>query len=293
MKAIVTTTINPPTLALQAFAKMQDWQLYVVGDLKTPDEAYADLNCVYISPAEQQRRFPALSDSIGWNCIQRRNIGYVAAYLDGAEIIASVDDDVIPYKGWGCNLLIGSTVSLSSRHSDNGVFDPLAEVYPWCWHRGYPPELLRTRNSLPEAPRQVTPNVQVDLWDGKPDIDAMCRLIEDDPILNLSCNSFTTGDTAIFNSQNTFFRRDMMPHYAVMAHADRMDDIWGAIVLQRSANAQIVYRPPSVYHCRNDHDLYGDVVRESKNLKDTLRVCKGYLPDECQAFMDLYQACFK
>ena len=40
---------------------------------------------------------PRLSRLIGWNCIQRRNIGYVYAKKNGAKFIASVDDDNIPY----------------------------------------------------------------------------------------------------------------------------------------------------------------------------------------------------
>ena len=35
-KVIVTTTINPPTRAVESFQSMEDWELVVVGDLKTP-----------------------------------------------------------------------------------------------------------------------------------------------------------------------------------------------------------------------------------------------------------------
>lgn len=34
-KVIVTTTINPPTKAIRLFEAMTDWELVVVGDLKT------------------------------------------------------------------------------------------------------------------------------------------------------------------------------------------------------------------------------------------------------------------
>ena len=103
LKAIVTTTINPPTEALIKFAEMKDWKLFVAGDLKTPHEAYKDWN--YIHPEEQSKKYEKLSQLIGWNCIQRRNIGYIEAYKWGARIIASVDDDNIPYENWGETLL--------------------------------------------------------------------------------------------------------------------------------------------------------------------------------------------
>ena len=38
-KIIVTTTINPPTEALIKYSKKEDWDLIVIGDLKTPHEA--------------------------------------------------------------------------------------------------------------------------------------------------------------------------------------------------------------------------------------------------------------
>jgi hypothetical protein len=37
-KVIVTTTINPPTKAIHKFDSMPDWDLVVIGDLKTPKD---------------------------------------------------------------------------------------------------------------------------------------------------------------------------------------------------------------------------------------------------------------
>jgi hypothetical protein len=37
-KIIVTTTINPPTEAILKFDAMEDWDLVVIGDLKTPKD---------------------------------------------------------------------------------------------------------------------------------------------------------------------------------------------------------------------------------------------------------------
>jgi len=91
-KYIVTTTINPPTLALKKYANMENWNLIVVGDLKTPHELYSNINCYYMTPEIQESLYPNLSEIIGWNCIQRRSIGIVEAYNRGADVIATVDD---------------------------------------------------------------------------------------------------------------------------------------------------------------------------------------------------------
>lgn len=37
-KVIVTTTINAPTIAIEKFDAMLDWELVVIGDLKTPKD---------------------------------------------------------------------------------------------------------------------------------------------------------------------------------------------------------------------------------------------------------------
>ena len=38
---------------------------------------------------------------IGWKCIQRRNFALIQAYKYGADVIATIDDDNIPYKKLG------------------------------------------------------------------------------------------------------------------------------------------------------------------------------------------------
>jgi len=68
---IVSTTINPPTEAIERFDAMPGWDLIVVGDLKTPAE-YKLKSGLYLSPADQEKYDAALSEAIGWNCIQRR-----------------------------------------------------------------------------------------------------------------------------------------------------------------------------------------------------------------------------
>ena len=99
--AIVTTTIQKPTEATLKFCKLNDWDLIVVGDLKTPENEYKEINCHYITTEDQEVLNKELSDAIEWNTIQRRNMGFLYAYNEGYEVIASVDDDNIPKENWG------------------------------------------------------------------------------------------------------------------------------------------------------------------------------------------------
>jgi len=53
-KAIVTTTINPPTKAIRLFEAMKEWDLIVIGDLKTPKD-YRLERGVYMDPTSQEK----------------------------------------------------------------------------------------------------------------------------------------------------------------------------------------------------------------------------------------------
>jgi len=119
-KFIITTTINEPTEATLKFASIadkKDFTFVIVGDTKTPHEMYRQLesdfkNVLYLHPEKQIELYPELSEIIGWKTIQRRNIGFVYAYQQGAEIVATVDDDNIPYDSWGDNIMLGQIIEV-------------------------------------------------------------------------------------------------------------------------------------------------------------------------------------
>src|SRR5262245_32655997 len=120
-KVIVTTTINPPTKAIDRFQSMRDWDLVVIGDKKTPSD-YRLERGIYVTSEEQERYDRALSEAIGWNCIQRRNFGLLWAFDMGADVIAVVDDDNIPLPGWGENLLVGGEVEVDYYETESPAF---------------------------------------------------------------------------------------------------------------------------------------------------------------------------
>jgi len=178
-KIIVTTTINQPTEAIDKYASMCDWHLVIAGDLKTPHNSYQKLeNVTYLSPEKQEEMYPRLSKLIGWNTIRRRNFAILHAYKIGADIIATVDDDNIPLSNWGKNLLIGKEVEVDYYDSTLDIFDPLFPTqYNYLWHRGFPIQFVKERNVKYLGKRKIRCLVQADLWNGDPDIDAICRII--------------------------------------------------------------------------------------------------------------------
>jgi hypothetical protein len=284
-KFIVTTTINIPTLATLRFcdiAKEKDWTFVIVGDTKTPHNLYQKLendNVVYLTPDQQEKLYPKLSETIGWRSIQRRNIGFVYAYDQGADIVATIDFE----------------------HKEFTVFDPISPTnHNDLWHRGYPIEMVPGKNNIEykgKGIRKVL--IQADFWDGDPDIDALCRLSKM-PICKFDeFKPFGSPDIAPFNSQNTFLAREVLPYYAVLPHAGRMDDIWGAYIVQHYFPRSVVYNKATVYQDRNEQDLVTNLENEVIGYRGTLNLINdlenyyNHLPEASQKFWDVYRKQFK
>jgi hypothetical protein len=296
-KFIVTTTINKPTLATRKFASNPDWTLIVVGDLKTPHNEYEELNCIYLHPEEQERRYKELSDSLGWNTIQRRNVGFIYAYEMGADVVATVDDDNIPYDDWGTDLHINKEIEVDIWETLNGYFDPLSVTNKAdLWHRGYPIELLPTKNNIEykgKLSRRVL--IQADLWDGDPDIDAMCRLTKRPIVKYDRYTPYGSNQLSPFNSQNTFLSREVLPYYMVLPFVGRMDDIWISYIIQRKFPNSLIYNRPSVYQDRNEQDLIRNLENEIIGYRNTLSFLEGdfKLPQQTEECYNLYKQYFK
>lgn len=301
-QVIVTTTINPPTEAIIKFDAMTDWELVVIGDLKTPKD-YTLARGKYYSPDDQERYDKALSNVIGWNCIQRRNFGLVIAHEMGAGIVAVIDDDNIPLPDWGKDLMVGQHVDVDWYETDLPAFDPIgATNHGHLWHRGYPLPLLSKRDYSRRRRHTVRADVQADFWNGDPDIDAICRM-EHAPECDFDRSRFPLASNrmAPFNSQNTFLSRDVLKDYFLFPFCGRMDDIWAAYYVQAKGR-QVVFGGPSVFQLRNQHDLVRDMRAEYLGYENNLNLVQdvtadpeaifSYLPGRAIRAFDLYRRHF-
>jgi hypothetical protein len=302
-KVIVTTTINPPTQAIEQFQAMADWDLVVIGDLKTPAGYHLDRG-VYVSPTEQAKYDPALSDAIGWNCIQRRNFGLLWAHDMKADMVAVVDDDNIPLPGWGQDLLVGRDVEVNYYETDLPAFDPVgATNHAHLWHRGYPLQLLPQRDYSRKTRKVVRPDVQADFWNGDPDIDAICRM-EHAPECDFQPGAFPLAANKMgpFDSQNTFLSSRSLKDYFLFPHVGRMDDIWAAYYFQAKGYCA-VWGKPSVYQQRNVHNLVRDMQQEYCGYENNLQLVEdlardpesmlAYLPGRSAWAFHLYRKHFE
>ena len=302
-KFIVCTSINKPTLAVKKFDLMKDWNLVIVGDKKTPKN-YKLKNGVYLSPKKQEKIDKKLSDLIGWNCIQRRNFGILYAWKNGADIVAVVDDDNIPYKNWGKNLLINNKTKVNFYKTNALAFDPISVTnHKNLWHRGFPIQILDRRNNVKKQQKIIKPDIQADFWNGDPDIDAICRM-EHHPICKFKDKYFPLASNKVspFNSQNTFISKKVLPHYFLFPHIGRMDDIWASFYVL-SKGFKVVYNKASVFQKRNKHDLTKDMLKEFigyennlnliNDLKKNVNNINSYIPERSRLAFLRYQTHFK
>lgn len=306
-KFIITTTIYEPSEAIIKYSQLKDWKLIVVGDKKTPHKEYEKLDCIYLHPDYQEKKYKKLSDVIEWNTANRRNIGHIEAYKLGAKIVASVDDDVIPYDTWGENLLVDKEIECDYYETDYIAFDPFSVTKRNdVWHRGFPFELISTKNNVVYKGKQKrTVLIQADLCDGESDLDAMCGMMSKPNIKYDITESYCSNRISPFNCQNIFLHRNVLPYYVTFPFIDRLDDVWGAFVAQHYFPNNLVYNKASAYHDRDIHrktkpeDRIVDLEKEIFGYKNTLNFLKNInnfkdlLPDKTRKFWKLYRECFK
>ncbi len=297
-KVIVATSIYEPTLATKKFCEKSDWDFILIADKKTPVGGYEELekcysNFRFISCDEQEKKWPVLSSLIGWNSIDRRNLGFCEALQElNAEVIATVDDDNIPYENWGQDLIVGKEAEVDVYENELLAFDPLSVLGVEYWHRGYPLELVSQRkdyNYRGKEKRFI--HVQADLWDGDPDVDAIAREIYRPNVKFPPFDPFVCNSYVPFNSQNTFLHKSVFPIYMCFPHIDRMDDIWGAYILQMEMNINVAFCSASVFQERNPHTFHADFAGEQIGYTNKMKIFedwKSCLPDRTRVAYERY-----
>lgn len=235
--------------------------------------------------------------------MQRRNFALLYAYDMGANVVAIVDDDNIPYDNWGTDLMIGRVVETKYYHSDLDAFDPVgATNYPYLWHRGFPLQLLSKRDYSRFRYVPIIPDVQADFWNGNPDIDAICRMqYAPECVFRDKCFPIASNAFSPFNSQNTFISGRLLKDYFLFPRIGRMDDIWASYYVQ-AKGACVVYGKPSVYQQRNPHNLIHDMKQEYLGYEHNLEIIQAlkedpnniskYVPIEAMKAFELYQKHF-
>lgn len=287
--ALITTTINVPTVLTQ-WAKsgmISDDIIIVAGDQKSPHREIVDLLAAIeretgvvgiYSPPKMQDLW-AISEKIGWNCIQRRNIALLEAMMYNPQYILTIDDDNAPTSGSQVTQLVDimehRITGYESAHSqaistNTGWYNPgrqcLTDHLRPVVHRGFP---LSQRFVAPliTHTKMAPVGVAAMLWTGEPDIDAVERIAVRPNVTRIGRPNFvlTPGTWAPFNTQATMVRGDLAPALFMWPHVGRYDDIWASYVYRKVADKRgygAYYGHPAVHQDRNEHDLVKDLEQE-------------------------------
>ena len=277
-KIIITTTILPPTEAIEKYDAMPDWHLIVTGDRKSP-KSYPLKRGQFLNLDYQQEFYPDLCSMVGPDSTARgRMIGMIEAFTQGADIIATIDDDNYPYEHWGRDIYIGKETLVPFW--DCGIcFDPLSIQFAEIWHRGFPLELVRKKPACKSSQKTITPLLQADFWDGDPDVDAMTRIVRAPNVKFKHMNPFSGGPYSPVNSQNTFIAGKYAADYCPFSHIGRHEDIWAGYVFQAYHPSSTIYGLATVEHRqdRSMSSLVRDLEDELYGYKNTLRLLKDLL----------------
>jgi hypothetical protein len=302
MKFIVITTINGLTEAIKKYtsSKFSDWQVIVVGDNKTPYiKSFGNLT--FLSVQDQEKLGYHVIKNIPYNQYCRKNIGYLYAMKNDAEIIYETDDDNHPYNDW--KVPNDFNVTYRSLESDFVNICTLYTKKPKkIWPRGFPLELITTENKLEMTVSQarIKPGVIQTLADNDPDVDAIYRLVSSKPVkfykdfdVILAPGTFTP-----FNSQSTFWNKETFSFmYFPMYVGWRFADILRGYITQKllwDIDSVLGYSSPIVYQERNPHNYMVDFNQELvlyNSIMPTINTIKSLnKPSIVDIYTELYKA---
>jgi len=274
---IIITTINLPTQAVRKIASTcPEWTFLVVGDKKTPaDWQYPGVT--YLSAAEQLQMGP-FAVECPFNHYARKNVGYLWAAAQGAEIIAETDDDNIPYDSFLQSVSRQVTGRPVRKRGWENVYTHFTPDK--IWPRGFPLEMITESlaHLSPLGEQQLFDcPVQQYLADGDPDVDAVYRMTTvAETKFQANTIVLEEGTFCPFNSQNTIFWKDAFPLLYLPAYVSfRMTDIWRSFVAQVCLYAMgkgLAFREATVLQERNEHSLIKDFRDEVPGYLNNVRI---------------------
>lgn len=265
-KIIIITSIFQSTKAVDAFSGKESFSTIVVGDKKSPLD-YNNSKVEFLSVAKQENLKYALAEELPFNHYCRKNIGYIYAIREGADVIIDTDDDNIPYPHWSFPDFNGDYDLVSSGKGFINIYSLFTDQD--IWPRGLPLNKIKSKILSGDLhPQKCDVGIWQGLADGDPDVDAIYRLINDTPCYFNERLPVVLGSGTLspFNSQNTAFRKEMFPLLYIPATVTfRFTDILRGFVAQPIMwlyNYSLGFIGATVVQERNPHNYMQDFKSE-------------------------------
>jgi len=266
-KHIIITSIFPPTEAVCAFAKMDDYKLVVVGDKKTPKDWNCQ-NAVFLPVDDNSLlKETKLQYVLPYNHYCRKMLGYLYAIQQNAEIIIDTDDDNIPKPNWNFPDFVGNFSLYKDEQKFVNIYNYFTEQHIWA--RGLPLNAISRKTDFSTVQTDFS---NVGIWQGladeDPDVDAIYRLVFDKPCIfdKKPPIVLDKGVVSPFNTQNTSIRKELFPLlYLPVNVSFRFTDILRGLVAQPIMwlyGFRLGFISATVVQKRNPHDYFKDFLSE-------------------------------
>jgi len=264
----VITTIAEPTEAMRHLARrLQEFNasLIAIGDTKGPRSF--NLSNAEFLPIDKQSELPfKLAKALPTRHYARKNIGYLQAISEKADVIYETDDDNAPLDNWTPRTGTVNNVRMVTEAGWTNVYKYFTSQN--IWPRGLLLNEIHTVRSIMETCPQIEAPVQQGLVNLSPDVDAIWRLAEDRPFDFDNAPSVCLGPHVWcpFNTQSTWWFPKAFPLMYVPSNCSfRMCDIWKSFIAQRclwEIGHGVVFHAPEVIQERNVHNLMKDFTDE-------------------------------
>jgi len=263
---VITSIARPENAVLRAFArecKANGVPFIVIGDGRSPGDFQLD-NCDFRG-LDRQRELPfELAGLLPEKTYARKNLGYLIAMRNNAEVVVEADDDAFPKPEFWQE----RRRKVRARVIEDAGW---VNVYRYfthdnIWPRGFALEELRAarRSVSCDDAREIHAPIQQGLADGNPDVDALYRLTLPLPVTFDKAGPVALGRNSWcpINSQNTTWFKEAFPLLYLPCYCSfRMTDIWRGFIAQRIAwtcGWHVTFHDATILHERNDHDLLKD-----------------------------------
>lgn len=256
---------NPVLMQIAKEAKQQEVPFIMIGDTKSPAHFHLE-GCDFYSVERQKSLSWSLAGQLPYKHYARKNLGYLVAASQGAEVIIETDDDNLPYKNFWEERNRNVNAHLLTETNWTNVYKYFTEHH--IWPRGFALEHILEKLPALTGTKKISCAIQQGLADDNPDVDAIYRMLLPLPLKFNKAENVALGLNSIcpFNSQNTtWFKEAFQLLYLPSYCSFRMTDIWRSFVAQRiawSCGWNILFHSATMYQERNVHNLMLDFKDE-------------------------------
>ena len=273
-KFLIITSINDKEVFnfYQEKCNENNIDFVIIGDNKTPK-----LNLKNFISIDQQKKMPfELCKNLPENHYSRKNLGYLHAIKNNADVIIETDDDNYPYDSF----FDERTKILHTNLIENQDWINIYKLYTndFIWPRGFSLNEIKNDKKINSKYQKVICPIQQGLANLNPDVDAIFRLINKKNIFFSENLTFAIGNDTIcpFNSQNTTWFKEVFPLMYLPSYCNfRSTDIWRGYIAQIilwNTDYKLLFTGPTLYQIRNEHNIMKDFNDEFSLYLETDKV---------------------